>query len=266
MAEEQGAPASQDPGSAPWSADLEQRFEDPETRAKVDEYLRSTMQPRMTQLEQKAAAAQDAQDLWNGFASQPYETLVGVIDQLFDESTAQNVYAALSGEQGPEAQQAAQEVVKEAAQQEGIAPPPTPAQERPQEDARLTPERLALLDEIAGDRNQQLYMQAVDDRIAVVGSDLDPNLVRKHVHSFVVGAGGNIDEGIARLRTFVQEFGVPATPGQISENAPQVLTDAGAAPQGEPIHTKVGWDDAFKDFEAEVAASNRPSAPPVGYA
>lgn len=265
MAEEQGAPASQDPGqgTAPWSADLAQRFEDPAVRAQVDEYLRSTMQPRMTQLEQKAAAAKDAQDLWDGFANQPYETLVGVIDQLFDPGTAQNVYAALSGEQGPEAQQAAQEVVKEAAQQEGIAPPQPAA---PLEDPRLTPERLAMLEEIEGDRNQKLYLQAVDDRIAVVGTDLPPELVKKHVHSFVVGAGGNIDEGIARLRSFVHEFGVPASTEQIEGNAPQVLTDAGAAPNGEPIHTKVGWDDAFKDFEAEVAASNRPVAPPVGYA
>lgn len=43
------------PAQAPWSKDLEDLGLDPETLSKVDQYMREKIQPRTTQLEQKAS-------------------------------------------------------------------------------------------------------------------------------------------------------------------------------------------------------------------
>ena len=252
--EEQGTPTSPDPGlgSAPWASDLENLIADPESRAAVDEYLRTNWQPRMTQLEQQAAQSTDAQNLWDNLSENPGDTVVAIIDQMFDPESAARVYSALSGEQGQEAQQAAQEAVTEAVEQSSSQ-------------ASLDPHTQELLQAFEAKQHEEAYWSELDQHIDA-NHDLDATLLRKHVHSFVAAADGDIAEGVARYRAFLNEFGTPATDAEIENNAPEVLTAEGSATNGAPVTTKQGWDEAFQDFESEVKASNQRPAPPVGVA
>jgi hypothetical protein len=75
------APAS----DGPWAKDLAENFEDPATRAAVDEFLRTTVQPHVTKLEQATAPNRDAEKLWNDFRESPVETYLAVSGELFGE-------------------------------------------------------------------------------------------------------------------------------------------------------------------------------------
>lgn len=243
-----------EPGAAPWASDLERLSEDPETRAAFDQYLREQWQPRMTQLEQQARVSQDAQNLWTQLGENPGETVVSIIDQMFDSESAEKVYAALNGDQGPEAQQQAQQVVQQAA-----------AETTAQEYAKLDPQTQALIDSLAAKEQEQQYFSELEQAIDA-NHDLNADLLRKHVHSFVVAANGDIPEGIARYRAFVNEFGAPATDAEVESNAPNVMGNEGAASNGAPVEVRKSWDEAFKDFETALHDSNARPAPPVGTA
>jgi hypothetical protein len=60
------------PGPAPWSKDLEELGLDPDTLTKVDEYMRSKIQPRTTQLEQRTS---NYDKLFGGFEQHDGSTL-----------------------------------------------------------------------------------------------------------------------------------------------------------------------------------------------
>ena len=76
------APAG--PGPGPWQQDLQQSF-DPETAAQVDAFLRSHIQPRITQLEQTNA---EARQMYDAFQADPYAADIAINRQLYGDEYA----------------------------------------------------------------------------------------------------------------------------------------------------------------------------------
>jgi hypothetical protein len=268
MADEaQGAQSSQDQ-SAPWSADLAQRFPDEATRQQVDAYLREVQQPRMTQLEQQASQyktelvdAEQALGLWKGFEENPGETFFSVTSQLFDEETANKILSMISDDSNPQGQQQAAQVVadasQQAAQQAQMAQPPA-----------LAPEYKELLDRLKQQDAETQYYKAIDDVLAnPANKDLDGDLLRENIHPFVAATEGDFDAAVVRYRAMVSRFGPPATDTDIAaHNAPPVLDGQGAATNGAPVTRKYTLDEAIKETFDELKANAQRPAPPVGVA
>lgn len=95
------SPADNAPSDAgtPWSNDLATTFEDEATRSRVDEFLRSTVQPYVTQLEQKSVPNRDAQRLWESFAEDAPGTFQAVAAQLYGEDQAARMIAAINADE-----------------------------------------------------------------------------------------------------------------------------------------------------------------------
>jgi hypothetical protein len=261
MPEEQTSVQDPAAGSAPWSADLESRFPDPEQRAAVDAYLRETQQPRMTQLEQRVAQAGEAQALYDAFREDPTGTYLSVTEQLYGEDARDRLISALNGEQGDAAQQQAQEQVAAAAQTAETAPPASAISD---EDRRL-------LDEIAKDRNMRMYAEAIGKFIDETGMDqAHATHANQHVHDFVAAAEGDIPEGFRRYQAAFSGVALPTVvdPGAGDGNAgpPPVLDGTAGSAVVPPVQRKVSFDDAFKEFEVDLKNANHPQAPPVGVA
>lgn len=239
-------------GSAPWESDVDNILNSDDPREALNDYLRS-QQGRMTQLEQQAATSDDAQALWDSLSEHPQETFLSIAEQMFDPSVHEALNSALSGEQGEAAQQAAEQAVAEA------------VTEVPESQyAQLDPETQAILDNVKMQQWQAQYEAELEQHIDQ-NHDLDAELLRNNIHPFVAAAEGNIAEGVARYRAFLNEFGVPATSAEIESNAPNVMTDEGTANVGgEAPQAKKTLSQALDDWGAERLAANNP--PPVGAA
>src|SRR5436190_4659206 len=83
--QEPAAPAPEIDQDAPWSSDLQERISDADVRAQVDQYVRDTVQPYVTQLEQGSAEDRFARKLWNDFTENPADTYIAVTREMFGE-------------------------------------------------------------------------------------------------------------------------------------------------------------------------------------
>ena len=81
--------------AGPWQHDIELVFQDPQVRATVDNFLRSKVQPRMTQYEQQLAASKDAMELWKSFEDNPAGTYAAITTQLYGEEVGKAALDAL---------------------------------------------------------------------------------------------------------------------------------------------------------------------------
>ncbi len=95
-------PPTQEPGptDSPWAADLQKHFDDPQLQRQVDGFLRETVQPYVTQLEQKSQPSRDAERLWNDFSTDPNNTFHAVAVELYGKDTADKLTSAITGEGG----------------------------------------------------------------------------------------------------------------------------------------------------------------------
>lgn len=84
---------SQSQGSAPWENDLASRFEDENVRQSVDEFLRTSVQPYVTQLEQDRNP--DADRLYAELNERPGDTFLAITEELFGPEAAQRVQNTL---------------------------------------------------------------------------------------------------------------------------------------------------------------------------
>lgn len=78
-------------GNTPWSSDLEKTFEDESVRGSVDEFLRTKIQPYITQLEAAKADNESAVRLFEDFQSDPFETYAQITKELFEDDVADEV-------------------------------------------------------------------------------------------------------------------------------------------------------------------------------
>lgn len=222
-APESTPPAESLPGG-PWQADIQATFTDPQVAQTVDAFLRSKVQPRMTQLEQTIANSENARQLWDAF-----------------QENAPAAYAAITRElYGEEAAQAALETLEQRLNGQPQTPPPAePVTETPQPAApAYDPSTMLSPEEVQAWRHEQ-ELRAYDAAIEEITSrpenaDIDPN----RLHTFVAAADGDFDEAIQRYRAdtaqVLIQYGLDpstATPAQV-DRATQIAESeaAGGAP------------------------------------
>lgn len=240
-------PAPPQPGPAPWQNDLQQAF-DPETAARVDAFLRSNVQPRMTQYEQQLAQARDAQAMYDAFQADPDAANVAVQRQLYGDQYADAVAQQLGRTDLIVGQPPAPQYQPYQA--------PAPQQPEPPADpyANLPPELVELAKEREEQKQQEAYDAAVneflsDPQYADINRDLfDP---------FVAGAQ-TWEEAVNGYRAYAaqwaQQGGEPA-----AAEAPPVM---GSDTQGNVGSTPAQPRETLNEAIDNIFAENAP-APPV---
>lgn len=235
------APPTEAPAdlTGPWADQLKASFDDPAEQAKVDAFLRATVQPYVTKLEQSTADLQDAQRLYDDLNNSPGETFLAITEELFGDEAAARVTEAL---RTGEAQVAPDGNVEATT-------------------TKLDPETQALLDHVKEKKENEEYHALVDAFIANDHADIKKELF----HPFVHAAEGDFDVAYAGYSEFLTKWkaenGVVADdPAEAEvETAPPALgSDTGGATA--PPLTKPGQslDEALDDFMNEQRA-----APPV---
>lgn len=255
------APAS--PG--PWQSDIEQSFADPQVRATVDQFLRSRIQPRMTQLEQQASIAENAQKLWDAFSSDPAGAYREITTELYGEEAGKAALEALeqrlnaANEQAPAGE----------SEQQPPAPAGDPRMDEMYEWFRNQRARDQQAEEMA------VYEASLDE---VLSDPANADIQRERFHSFVAATEGDFDQAIAMYREDAARAraevltSLGLTPEQVAEmtaknnNAPAVMGSEvagnGAPPPTSPQYQgQEGLDRAIEDAVASM--HRNAEAPPV---
>ena len=213
------------PQPGPWSSDLEEFFEDPAARARADEFMRSKVQPRMTQLETQIAERKPAYELYDALVGEESDaTLAQVVSELRPDIADQ--FMSLLEPQEP-----------------------ITDEEPVHQQLELPPELQEMIEERTAAKEAEDY----DNEIARVQA-LHPELVPTEFHPFVAGAEGDFDLALEHYKTWQQEvrqrYGGAPTPQPEPAPAPQAL--ATSQTQAPPVQEKYeSLDDAFDAFFAE---------------
>lgn len=236
---EQAAPAQ---GAGPWANDLAKVFEDEGVRGQVDSFLRSTVQPHVTRLEQASQVNEDAAKLYADFQDNPGGTYLAVTEELFGDDLTEIIRNHLAGEDADEAVEDETEEVHEG--------------------SNLDP-RLAKLLEKEDLREQREQYEVELARIRETDPQLDPELLAP----FVVAADGDVDTAYAGYKQWLEKAGVQGTAAEevVADEPPAVLGSDSESPSSPPVRKDYGGslDAALDDFFAETKGKGDP-APPVG--
>ena len=245
-----------DESTAPWDADLEERFDDPDVREAVSEYLQDTIQPHITKLEQASSGDRQAQQLWDAFQENPIETYKEVTRELYGDERALEIAKLI--EQGASTEEAVDATAPDSAdeQDEALKLEQLPAEVQ-EAVARQQQEeqRDAYYGEI-----ERLQTEHADELPKT--EDGEPELDVDLFHPFVLAAEGDFDrayEGYSKWMEQAKErFGiqVPETVGE----PPPAMDSTTASPATTPPVEKSyeSLDDAMDDFFAE-----QKTAPPT---
>jgi hypothetical protein len=242
------APASQ--GNAPWSNDLNTRFADETVRAQVDQYMRESVQPHVTQLEQKVSEYgkyENAHKLWDDLSADPQQTWLAVTAELYGDDVA----LALAERLGVGAEEESEETP------DGVEP-------------QLTREQQEALDWANSQRNAQLW-QSEMSRVSQAHnfSDVDEELFA----GCLVAANGDFDQAAQiyarqeqRLMERLGQNMPTATTEQEEAPTPPILGATQTGVTAPPVQKEYkSIADAVDDFLAEERA-NHASTVQVGSA
>jgi hypothetical protein len=94
------------PSASPWDPDLQERFDDPAVRKRVDQFMREKVQPYVSRLEQESAPDRNASRLWEAFHADPYTTHEQITREIYGDR-ADEIIAVINGEEVPESQEPA---------------------------------------------------------------------------------------------------------------------------------------------------------------
>lgn len=238
------------PNPGPWVADLAEFFTDDTARQAADRWMRERIQPRMTQLETETAPARE---LWSDITSDPLNTIRDLVEELYDEDTAEK-FMGLFGD--PE-------------EETPPAPPAEPAEGDIPEWAKPLIERERAQAQAAErEQQEQAYSTALgslreahpdltDDDVGD-GTPEKPGLI----HPFVHAQDGDMEAAYAAYKVWKDRFAelhgvAPASTER--PTAPPVLGGEAAVASTPPV-VKRGQSmaDAIDEFMAEQR-----SAPPV---
>lgn len=235
---------AQGAGSGPWAAQLAQF--DETTRSSVDQFIRTSVQPYVTQLEQKNAQAQDAIRLYSSLNEAPAETYLQITSELFGDEAVDAVIALLAGEDDEET-------------------PASEAAANSSEPAR-DPEMEAFRQSYVADKRREAYDNEMTRVKTAAEAAGDIPVVDRLMHTFVSMADGDFDRAYEGYKQFYGEFKTsvngedPVVEGEQRVTAPATLGSANSTVTTPPIEkTYSSLDDALDDFFSE----QRPSAPPT---
>lgn len=241
--------------AAPWTADLAAAFPDEAVRNQVDTYLRTTQQPRMTQLEQQLADLAPAKAVYDDLLADPQGTMTALVTELFDEAKATD-FELLFAIPDPAA-----------------APPAAPDEislDKLPPAVRAVVERDAARQQAEEAADEAALYNSTVDQLIEGHAELTPE-DKDHIHPFIANAKGDLAAAtvnyIARRAALAAHAApvVPLTPEQQAAadaavlaalppvtlgTAPAVVTGAPAAPR-----KKENIDEALSGWFAENRAA-----------
>jgi hypothetical protein len=258
---------------APWSKDLETAFADENVRAQVDAFLRQTVQPHITQLEQATRPNRDAQRLYDAFRENPIETYVAVAQEILPDK-AEQIGALVEGKATPppasgESEEEESSVLGENENEGG-------EQEGDQEIdlTKLPPEIREIVEERQQSKVKTAYDERLDQLIEDHADDLPKDKEGKAIfnrdifHPFVAATGGDFEAALQGYQKHQKEtlaaFGIEAKEGDEPAGDPPPVIDTttrvapGQTPPQEIKHESL--DDAIDGFLED----NKKPVPTVG--
>jgi hypothetical protein len=218
--------------STPWQKDLEAKFNDPAQRQAVDEFLRETVQPHVTKLEQDSVPNRDAQQLWDDFTQNPIDTYRAVTTELFGEEQAAQIDRALNAE-----------VNEETGQLE------TPEGDQVRSEDIQDPRVKAVVEAHEESVRQKDYFDALAQTKAKYKDTIEIN--DELFHPFVAAADGDMDAAVQGYSKFVETAKTEYGAAPAGEAAPPVVdstTQTGSEP---PTTQKQTLDQAIDSFLEE---------------
>ena len=251
--QEPAPPASDSQSSgSPWSSDLETRFEDEAIRSQVDEFLRETVQPHVTKIEQDSATNRDANRLWNDFAEEPIETYVAVTKEIFGDELASRITAAIDPSNEDTDPDPAEETYEW-----DTDPDPDDGS-----DDELDPRVAKAVDIVESQQREKAWKDALESVEADFKED-NPDLEfdEELFTPFVVATEGDFDTAVEAYKSFIgnakEKFGikVPGEEEVAEDPPPPVLDSDGRRPSTPPQKENYeSLDDAMDAFFAEQKA------------
>lgn len=239
------APVAQGSGG-PWQSDLDATFQDPSVKAQVDEFLRSTVQPHVTKLEQSQAETKIASELYSDLQERPGETFLAITSELFGDDLAEKVRSTVVGYYDQD----------EETDDESVTEEPT---------GKLDPRVEALLQERDEAKRMEAYTKELDQLVEAT-KDAEVPVVAKWFHPFVAAADGDFQAAYAGYKEWygeVKQSFVPSneTEGQTeTDTPPATLGGEVRAPVTPPTEKKyTSIDEALDDFIAEVKSGTAPT-------
>lgn len=237
---------AQTTGGAPWSAELDARFEDPATRQAVDAYMRENVQPYVTNLEQ---SAKPALELYQDLQANPGATYLELTTDLFGDDAAKAITEILEQQYGDESE---------------VEPANLAAQPTPTEGAITDPRLKEMLSDWEENRNEKLYEQELA-RLQTA----NPTVPIKDAlfRPFVVAEDGDMTKAFEGYQAFLQtaraELFKDLSPDAV-EVAPPALGTGNQA-GGTPPPTEKQYDslgDAIQAWADEQSSQGQSAAPP----
>ena len=223
---------------APWSGDLQQRFPDEQVRTQVDQYVRETVQPYITRLEQESADDRYAKKLWTDFTENPVDTYLSVTQEMF----------------GDEVRDEAQELLDALAEGDNELDPEFSPE---YDENELPPQVQQMYDEWNAQKREDAYYDELE-RVAAENDDIDFEAYEDLFHPFVSAADGDFDQAVEGFRNFLGR----AQGEETEEGAPPpaALDSGSQAPSVPPTEKDYdNLDDALDDFFEE----QKPAPPTV---
>lgn len=233
------APVQPAAGAGPWDQDLRQSFTDPAIQAQVDNFLRSRVQPRMTQLEQQVAQASEAQALYTALNEDPQNTYIEISRAVYGDEYANALQAQVAAEQQAPQQQYEQVQTQQA--------------------QGLDPRVEAMVNDYETQQQQAAYDAAkaeflTNPAYADIKSDLfDP----------FVGAAETWEQAADMYRSWAANAAqaVAPTPPATQETAPPVMGNQGGGTSEQPVQQKQSLHEAIDDWASTRGQND--TAPPV---
>lgn len=240
-------PAVQAPaqGAHPWDNDLA-FIEDESVRSQVSDYLGSSWQPRVTQLEQRS---KPALEFLEEFQNEPGATTLGVIEEVYGEDAAKSFADYLTtqfGDNPPEGQQ--------------------PGTEQPQSQPPTADPRLErMLSQWEVEQQERDWKAGLTEfQAAHPDVEIDDLLFRP----FAAMTDGDLDQALVGYRNFIdtakEKLGVagePAPEGSATQPPPALGTQGGSSPvPAEKTGQSIG--DAIQDWVNDLKAQGQDVIPP----
>lgn len=241
------AEAAPEPNS-PWANDLE-AFEDPNVRAKVDEFMRAKVQPYVSKLEAESAPNRNAARLWEAFQDDPYTTHEQVTREIYGDK-ADAVLRALEGD----------DAEVEVDYSDTDVDDPESSDDTP-DLSNLPPDVRDFIESQMEEKQEAEYREALAEigkSFEEKGIPFDPEIYEPHL----IAAEGDVDAASESYEKWVTKakdtFGLKVpTEGIEREPAPPTLggsnsSSGGQAPPQEKEYGSIG--EALDDFFAEESS------------
>ena len=214
--------------TGPWAKDLERHFEDPQVRAKVDEFMRTSYQPYVTQLETEKAELSQVAEFIEDLRNDPVGTYLELSKLIGGEELAEAAKQFLTPEE-----QAEVEAIEQGQTQQ------------------LDPELQQMLEDYKQEKANEEYWAKISEL------DVEPDLF----HPLVIAHDGDIEAAyqaypayLAKVQEVLGQDAGP-TPDEVPEAPPVIGSDAqaGSTPpleEAKPRSLEEAVDRIFDKMQA----------------